>query len=155
MKKQREEIVRFLVWMRNGSAFCISWFLILWLFYNGTHGITWISTEALGKLVVLAIGGVFLFSALFTRVFIKKWSFLSRLTCFMVVISLGECAAFYWLGFFVRTGTGLEWLAFVGIVLVLYLVCILIYQQYSRRKGVLYTEALEKYKEKRSMEHGK
>lgn len=149
----RKEMIRFLTWMRNGTAFCVSWFLVLLLIYNSVYSISTISTGGLIKMVLLVIGGVFLFCAFFTRFFIKSWGFMSRMTCFMVSVSILECVAFYWLGIFVRTGTWIEWIAFMGIVLVLYLVCILIYHGYSRKKGRLYTQALEKYQQQRSVEH--
>lgn len=153
MKKKKDGI-QFFTWMRNGSTFCISWFLILWLLYNSVHGIKTIETEQLGKLVAVSVAGVFLFSFFFTNLFLKRWRFLSRLTGFMLTVSVLEGVAFYWLGIFVRTGTWQEWLGFVGIVFGLYMICILIYEIYSKHKGEMYTLALEQYQQKRSRNHG-
>lgn len=152
--KRKKDWIQFLIWWRNGSAFCISWFLILWVMYNYFYNIPSVSTDNLMVLVQLTITGVFLFCVLFTRLFLKNWKFLSRLTCFVIAISILECIAFYELGFFVRAGNWQEWLIFVGIIWGLYMVCVLIYQMYSRRKGELYTRALEQYQQKRSRENG-
>ena len=152
--RRKKDWIQFLVWMRNGSAFCISWFLILWLLYNSVYGIKVIQTTQLVKLVAVSVAGVFLFSFFFTGLFLKQWRFLGRLTGFMVTVSMLEGAAFYWLGLFVRTGTWLEWGIFAGIILILYGICILIYQVYSRKAGELYTQALEQYQQNRSRENG-
>lgn len=152
--KRKKDWIQFLIWWRNGSAFCISWFLVLWVVFNSTHGIEAIQTARLAKLVAVSVAGAFLFSFFFTGLFLKRWSFLGRLTGFIVTVSILEVVAFYWLELFIRTGTWQEWLGFAGIILVLYGICVLFYQGYSRRKGVLYTQALEQYKQKRSREHG-
>ena len=44
---------------------------------------------------------------------------------------------------------------FIGIILVLYFCCILIYQQYSKKKGEFYTKSLQAYQEKRKKENDK
>lgn len=155
MYKCRKDLVKFLVWMRNGTAFCTTWFLILILIYNSFYNIPVISTHMLIKLIFLNIGGVFLFNLFFTCLFIKKWSFIKRLTGFMIAISLYECFGFYLLGFFHTQGTLIEWLIFVGIVLVLYFCCITIYQLYSKKQGELYTKSLQAYQQKRRIENGK
>lgn len=152
--KRKKDWIQFFTWLRNGSAFCISWFLILWLLYNSVHGIETIKTIHLVKLVAVSVTGVFLFCFFFTKLFIKRWRFLSRLTGCMLTVSVLEGMAFYWLGIFVRTGTWQEWLGFVGIVLGFYLICILLYEIYSKRKGEMYTLALEQYQQKRSRNHG-
>ena len=152
---RKKDLVQFLVWWRNGSAFCISWFLVLWVLFNSCYGVSAISTEKLMEMIVLSATGVFLFCTFFTRLFLRNWRFLSRLTCFLIAVTIEECIAFYRLGMFVRTGSWQEWLIFVSIILGLYLGCILIYHGYSKRKGEIYTRALEQYQQKRSMEHGK
>lgn len=154
MENNKKDIIQFLVWMRNGIAFGVSWFLILWLFYNGVFEIESIATDSLIKMILFVMGAVFLFSAAFTRLFIRKWSFLGRLTCFMVLISIYECIVFYWTGFWGGSGTRIEWFAFIGTILVLYFICIAIYQLYSKKKGELYTLALQEYQQKRSSEYG-
>lgn len=155
MKKRKKDIIQFLIWMRNGTAFCTSWFLILWLIYNYSLNIEAISTDSLAKLLAFVIGGVFLFSSVFTRLFIKKWSFIKRLTCFMILISAYECAGFYYIGFFTGKGTPALWFCFAGIILLCYTSCVAIYQVYSRKQGKLYTQALQKYQQERGAEYEK
>ena len=153
MYKYKKEFFKFLVWMRNGTAFCTTWFLILMLVYNSIHHIPAISTNILIKLILFSFGGVFVFNLFFTCLFIKKWSFMKRLTGFMLVTSLYECFCFYFLDFFQNSGTIMEWLIFIGIVLVLYFLCIAIYQKYSKKQGEIYTKSLQAYQQKRSMEN--
>lgn len=147
MNNHRKETRQFLVWTRNGIAFCTSWFLILELIYNRIFCIDNIATDSLIKMVFFVVGGVVIFSAVFTRVIFKKWSFHRRLNCFMVLISIYECIIFYCAGL---KGRGLvPWLLFVGIILVIYLLCIAIYHIYSKKQGELYTSALHEYQSKR------
>lgn len=155
MYKYKEDFLKFLVWMRNGTAFCTTWFLILMLVYNSFFNIPAISTNILIKLILLSFGGVFLFNLFFTCLFIKKWRFIKRLTGFMIVMSLYECLFFYSLEFFRGSGTIIEWIVFTTIVLVLYFCCIAIYQRYSKKQGEIYTKSLKAYQQKRRMENGK
>ena len=153
MEKNKREWLRFLVWLRNGSAFSVTWFLILLLVFANGYGMEAIPVSLLTKLVILSFGGVLMFSLIFTGVLLKKWRFVTRLTCFMLLLAAYEVVGFYWLGIFARGGNAVQWLSFVGIVLVLYLICIVIYHFYSKRRGEIYTEALQKYQYKRSMEN--
>lgn len=153
MRKFKSEIIRFAVWMRNGVAFCTTWFLILILVYNYIFNIQNISTNGLMKVVLLIIGGVLIFNLSFTRIIIKKLNFMMRLTCFMCAISLYECLGFYCLGFFKGKGTAVQWLIFIGIILILYFICVVVYQKYSKKQGEIYTKGLQKYQIERSMQH--
>lgn len=153
MPNRKEDRIQFLKWMRNGTAFCTTWFLILILVYNYLCGIQSILTMDLIKMVFWIIGGVFLFNCFFTRLIIKKWHFIARLSCFMVVISVYECLGFYWFGLFSGAGSIIQWFVFSGIILTLYLICIAIYQRYSKRQGEIYTQALRNYQTKRSMQN--
>lgn len=154
MSKRKTELLKFLVWMRNGTAFCTTWFLILILVFNSMFDIPSVSTNKLINLILLSMGGVFLFNLFFTCLFIKSWSFTKRLTGFMIGISIYECFCFYSLGIFQKSGSILEWIIFIGIVLVLYFCCIAMYQQYSKKQGELYTRSLQVYQEKRRIENG-
>jgi hypothetical protein len=60
---------------------------------------------------------------------------------------------FYWLGIFSVRGTLGQWVAFMAIVLVLYFISIAIYAAYSKKKGELYTLALQEYQEKRRLKY--
>lgn len=153
MKTGKKDVIQFLVWMRNGFAFVTAWFLILSVIYSRSVGVESIATDSLLKLMLFVAGGVLFFSLVFTRVLFKKQSFQWRLTCFMVLISGYECLVFYATGFWQAGGTPWEWLVFVGLVLILYLLCIGIYHVYSRKQGALYTQALQNYQKKRSAEN--
>lgn len=154
MTNRKKEVIHFLEWMRNGVAFCTTWFLILVLAYCYISGVQTIITTFLIKMIVWIIGGVFIFNLFFTNLIITKWSFIRRLSGFMVIISLYECLGFYWFEFFEKAGSVIQWTVFAGIVLVLYLICIAIYQRYSKRQGEIYSQALQRYQQKRSMENG-
>jgi len=151
MKERKKEMIHFVVQMRNGFAFCTAWFLILVLLVCYIYNQQTISVNSLVKLLVLIVGGVFIFNLLFTRILIRKWSFTRRLTIFMLSISIYECAGFYWLGFFRGKGTFVQWIMFVGIVCGLYFCCIAIYRHYSKRQGEIYTQALKKYQQQRGI----
>lgn len=151
MQKRKKDIIQFWVWMRNGIAFCTSWLLILMLAYNYIFNIQIISTNSLIKLVFWIIGGVFIFNLFFTPLIIKRWSFTRRLTYFMCVFSLYEGVGFYQFGFFIGKDAAAQWLRFIGIVFVLYLICIAIYNRYSKKQGEIYTQALQEYQQQRSI----
>lgn len=153
MRNFKREIIQFAVWMRNGVAFCTTRFLILILAYHSIFNIQTISTKGLMKVVLLIIGGVLIFNLTFTRIIIKKMNFMMRLTCFMCAISLYECLGFYWLGFFTGKGTAVQWLIFIGIILIFYFICTVLYQKYSKKQGEIYTKGLQKYQMERSMQH--
>lgn len=154
MNNHKKNIAQFFVWMRNGIAFCVTWFLMLMLITNYIFHIESVSTNTLIKMVLFVIGGVFIFCLLFCRAIIKKWRFTPRLTCFIFSISIYECLGFYWIGIFRNIGTAAQWSIFIGIIIILYLICILIYRQYSKIQGEIYTQALYQYQHKRSMENG-
>ncbi len=155
MRNLKSEVIRFAVWTRNGVAFCTTWFLILILAHHYIHNIRNISTHELMKVVLLIIGGVLIFNLSFTRIIIKKMNFMMRLTGFMCAVSLYECLGFYWLGFFKGRGTAVQWLIFIGIILILYFICAVLYQKYSKKQGEIYTRGLRKYQMERSMQHEK
>ena len=154
MRNRKKDMIQFLEWMRNGIAFCTTWILILVLAYCYFSGIQSILTIGLIKMVLWIIGGVFIFNLIFTHLIITRWRFINRLCCFLIVICVYECLGFYWLELFSGVGTATQWFAFVGIILVLYLICIAIYQRYSKRQGEIYTQALQEYQKKRSTENG-
>lgn len=155
MKNSKKDIIQFMIWMGNGVAYAVSCFLVLLLIYNKLCNHQAISTDGLIKMMVWAVGAVFIFNLLFTRFIIKKWNFMARLTIFMVSICLYEGAGFYWLRVFIRKDAVLQWLAFIGIVFALYLICVVIYLKYSKKQGEIYTQALRQYQKTRSIEKGK
>ncbi|MBR3824176.1 MAG: hypothetical protein IKJ39_03155 [Lachnospiraceae bacterium] len=147
----KQQISQFFTWLRNGTCFCFTWFLLLLTLLYLYYGKDAISTTVLLKLFILSFGGVLLFCLLFTSLAFKKWLFVTRLTCFMICITLYECVGFYWLGIFSTKGSLKQWGIFMAIVLCLYFICIAIYHQYSKKKGELYTQALQTYQEKRRL----
>ncbi len=151
----KRELFHFLIWMRNGIAFCTTWFLILGLLYCHIFNRQTISVDSLTKLLLFVIGGVFLFNLFFTKLLIKRWSFIKRLSCFMALFGFYESVGFYQIGLFQDAGKFMQWGVFIGIVFVLYVICIVIYQQYSKRQGELYTQALETYQQERSKSNDK
>ena len=153
MRNRKKDIIQFFVWMRNGIAFCTTWFLVLTLAYNYICGNQAISTVGLTKMVFLVIGGVLVFNLFFTQLLITKFTFIKRLTGFMIAISVYESLGFYWLDIFTTGRTTAQWFVFVVIILALYLICIAIYQNYSKNQGEVYTQALQKYQKKRNREH--
>lgn len=151
----KENIMQFLVWIRNGTAFCTTWFLIIRLVCCRIFDRQTLSADGLTRMLLLIVGGVFIFSIFFSRLFIKKLSFTKRLTCFIVSIGIYECAGFYLVGIFKGTGSLIQWGVFFGIICVLYFICIAIYNGYSKKRGEIYTRALENYQRQRREEHEK
>jgi len=142
-------IKQFLIWLRNGVCFCMTWFIILLLLFSKLFGYKAITMNTLGKLLLLTLVGVCLFNLFFIKGIIKKWSFTQRLTGFMLVFSILEALSFYWIGLFTRSGTLAQWLAFIGIVLVLYFMCIGINFIYGKRQEARYSSALKAYQASR------
>ena len=155
MHNSKKNIIQFMVYMRNGIAYTVSCFFILILIYNKLCNHQVISTDGLIKMMVWTVGAVLMFNLLFTRFIIKKWSFMTRLIIFMVSICLYEGAGFYWLRVFIRKGAKFQWMVFTGIVFAIYLFCIVLYRKYSKRQGEIYTQALQQYQRKRSIQNGK
>ena len=152
MTQRKNDLIQFFEWMRNGIAFVTTWFLILLLVYSAITGIKVIQTATLIKMLVWIIGAVFIFNLFFTKILFKKWSFLKRLSTFMILISIYELVGFYWFNFFTGKENLFQWLIFISIVLVLYAVSIFIYQRISKKQGEIYTDALKHYQQKRLME---
>ena len=155
MHNSKKNIIQFMVYMRNGIAYAVTWFFILILIYNKLCNHQAISTDGLIKMMVWIAGAVFMFNLLFTRFIIKKWNFMTRLTIFMVSICMYEGAGFYWLRVFNHKGAVFQWMVFNGIVLAIYLLCIVIYRRYSKRQGEIYTQALQQYQQKRCIQNQK
>ncbi len=155
MRNNKSDLIQFLVWMRNGVSFCTTWLLILWMLLNFFYGIEVVKTESVLKMLLFVLGGVFLFSSAFTKFLIKRWSFVTRLTCFMILFSIYECVAFLSMGFWKTSGSMGEWIGFCGIVFSLYIICVAIYRVYSRKQGEMYTKALQNYQYMRSVNHEK
>ena len=154
MKNSKKDIIQFMIWMGNGTAYAVSCFLILLLIYNKLCNHQAVSTDGLIKMMVWAVGAVFIFNLLFTLFIINNWIFMTRLTIFIFSFCLYEGVGFYWLRVFIRKDAVFKWLAFIGIVFALYLICVVIYWKYSKKQGKIYTQALRQYQQERSMQGG-
>lgn len=146
----KPELKRFLIWMRNGTCFAVTWFLILLL--AGAHGlgVPAIPVTLLVKMVVLVAGGVLLFCISFTKLFLVRWNFFARIGFFIALFSVYQTAGFYWIGFFQDKGTALQWGIYGGIILACYLLCLLTYRLCCRKEREAYTRALREYQNKRA-----
>ncbi len=149
---KNKNTTQFLIWLRNGVCFCMTWFLLLFILLSGVFHYEAITITTLGKLLLLTIGGVCLFNIFFLKILIKKWSFIQRLTAFMLAFCVYECLGFYWLGLFTSAGSAMQWIIFSGIVLGLYLISILINYIYGKKRGKAYAEALKTYQRSRNGE---
>lgn len=145
----KKELKTFFTWLRNGTCFAVTWFLILELIVRWISGAETISIVDLTKTIVWTVGGVFIFCVAFTRLFIRRFGFTARLTIFMSVITFYEILFFYNIGLFVDTSYLLQWLLFFAIILCLYFICLVIYGSYRKKKCELYTHALQKYQQER------
>ena len=154
MVLRKQELKKFLIWMRNGISFAVTWFLILLLVGSYGLNIPQIAVTTLIKMVVLTAGGVFLFCICFTKLILVYWSFIKRLSFFVVLLSVYQVVGFYWIGFFVNGGSVLQWVIYAAIVIVLYFCCLLIYYARYRKEGKMYTQALSEYQKRRREHHG-
>lgn len=145
----KKEIKTFFIWLRNGTCFAVTWFLILELMVMWISGTDTVSVVNLTKTIFWTVGGVLIFCVAFTRLFIRKLGFTARLTFFMTTIAIYEILFFYNIGLFTDEGTARQWLLFFTIVLCLYFICLAIYGSYRKKKTVLYTLALQKYQHER------
>lgn len=145
----KKELKTFFIWLRNGTCFATTWFLILELIARWISGIDTISVDNLIKTIVWTVGGVLIFSVTFTRLVIRRVGFTVRLTIFMSAITLYEILFFYNIGLFNDTSYLHHWLFFFAIILCLYFICLVIYDSYRKKKCELYTQALLKYQQER------
>lgn len=144
-----KELKTFFIWLRNGTCFAVTWFLILELIVRWISGVDTISVVNLTKTIIGTIGGVLIFCVSFTRLFIRKFGFTARLTFFMTAITIYEILFFYNVGLFTDAGQFHQWLLFFAIVLCLYFICLAIYGSYCKTRSELYTLALQKYQQER------
>ena len=141
--------------LRNCVVFSYAWFVILTIALCMVNGRKEIDVAFLGKLLVLCIVGSVLFVLFFSKVMIKKKVFIFRLSLFMTFFVPCEIFGFYWIGIFNGAGKMKQWLLFCGIIISLYLICILIDKVIYERQGEMYTFQLNKYQETRRVENGK
>lgn len=146
----KDRIKKFWIWMRNGVSIFFTWLTLLWLILSIAFGVEKLLVTALLQLLVFVIGGVFLFTLLFSDIVIRRLGFVGRLTGFMLLFSVYEGICFYLFGLFHGRGSFTQWLIFAGIIVILYFVCIGIFRIYSRQKETEYTQALQRYQQKQN-----
>ena len=154
MVLRKQELKKFLIWMRNGISFAVTWFLILLLVGSYGLNIPQIAVTTLIKMVVLTAGGALLFCICFTKLILVRWSFIKRLSFFVVLLSAYQVVGFYWIGFFANSGSVLQWVIYAAIIIVLYFCCLLICYACYRKEGKAYTQALSEYQKRRKEHHG-
>ncbi len=145
----KKELKTFFTWLRNGICFAVTWFLILRIIASITLGLETVSISHLTDMILWTSGGVLIFCLIFTNLIIKKLGFTARLTIFMVLVTAYEIGYFYYRGIFKGLGCVYEWLLFALLVIPMYLICLAIYSIYRKKKGELYTFALQKYQQER------
>ena len=145
----KKELKTFFIWLRNGSCFVVTWFLILELIVRWLAGTDTISVATLTRTIFWIVGGVLIFCTAFTRLFIRKIGFTARLTLFMTAITIYEILFFYNIGLFTDADSFGKWSVFFAIVLGFYFICLAIYDSYRKKKSESYTLALQKYQQER------
>jgi len=143
---------RFLGFIRDGVAYSFSWFVILVLIIGLLSGQPDIGVDFLGKLLGFCVLAAIEFAAFFSDCFIANKGFMLRLNGFVALFLPTEIAFLYITGILTGAGTVPEWAIFVGIIIVLYLICVILDKTILRKQGQEYTTQLDKYKEKRKDE---
>lgn len=153
MRYSKGDIKLFFIWLRNGIAFCVTWLLILGILICLINGIEYVPLSALNKMFLFACGGVLIFCIWFSPLPFKKIRFMGRLSGFFASFALYELVSFFLSGLFTLSETTLPLMAaFIGIMLVLYIMCILIDKYVYAKQDVIYTEKLREYQRKREGE---
>jgi len=140
---------RFLGVIRDGAAYSFSWFVILILIISAVSGKHDIGIDFLCRLLGFCLFSSAVFAVFFSDCFLVNKSFLTRLSGFFAVFLPTEIGFLYMSGILSGAGTIWEWVIFVGIVVVLYLICVFLDMTFYRKKGQEYTSQLDRYKEKR------
>ncbi len=135
--------------IRDGVAYSFSWFVLLALIICLLTGKKDIGVDFLGMLLAFCVLAAIEFVFFFSNFFIKRKGFIFRLNGFVALFLPTQIAFLYAAGLFSGAGTVIQWVIFVGIIVLLYLVCIVLDQTVCRKQGKEYTVQLDRYKEKR------
>ncbi len=149
----KKELITFFTWFRNGTCFLFTWFVLLKIITSCVAdlwmtGEQTISVDKLTLMLFGTMGAVLIFCLIFTNLIIRKAGFTVRLTIFMIIITVYEILCLNYIGIFTHFD-------FYQIILLLtfitpmYLICLGIYSIYRKKKGELYTTALQKYQQER------
>lgn len=151
----KQEWKKFFLWLRNGFCFLTTWFLFLLWILCRCSGNLLIWADFIPAVMLGSAGAVLMFCAVFTKVFLRKSGFTVRFTLFFALIVLYELAygqaAYTWLSGQemppMRFGGwhSSEWLLFAVIALAMYAGSMGIYAVYRKKKGEIYTQALQNY----------
>ena len=142
-------------YLRNGIAFSFSWLVMCTLVWCGFNGMDSIKIEFLFQLLVLCFGATLSFIVCFMNVFLKKKSFIFRLTLFYLLFIPVEIILFFRMHVFKNIGCMTQWLIFAAVVLSLYLMCVLLDWTVFRKKGIQYTKQVNAYNERRKNEQSR
>lgn len=149
----KKELATFFTWFRNGTCFVFTWFMFLqlvmcWfseLFLDSTPSL---SLEKLTFMFLGTAGAVLIFCLVFTKLVIRKPGFTARLTIFMTLITAYEIVCLSLMGVFTHVDF-YQILLLLAFVVPMYLISLAIYGIYRKKKGELYTFALQKYQQER------
>jgi hypothetical protein len=123
--------------------------MILTLIICQMRGIQNIGVDLLGKLLAFCLISSIELVIFFSSCLITNKSFIFRLNGFVALFLPTEIAFLYIAGLFKGEGIGIQWAIFVGIIIVLYLICVILDKTIFRKQGQEYTVQLDRYKEER------
>ena len=150
MNTSKNNLLRFFVWLRNGFCFGTAWLMLLAVVYCRINGVSALGVSAITDIMLFSFGGALLFSLWFSPFPFRKMSFIARLSGFFPTFAALELLFFYSIGLFSKSNTTLPTaLIFIGIVLALYLCCILLDRLYYKKTSKKYNESLKKYQTER------
>lgn len=149
----KKEIITFFTWFRNGTCFAFTWFMFLhiimcWVSELWIDGTQSLSLEKLTFIFLGTAGAVLIFCLVFTKLIIRKLGFTARLSIFMALITIYELLCLRHMGVFTHL-CSYQLLLFLAFIAPSYLICLVIYNIYRKKKGELYTSALQKYQRER------
>lgn len=149
---KRIDIKELLIEFRNGMAFSFSWLVLCTMILAAMYGRDSISVGTLLKIFVLCVWAVLCFIVCFGNALIKKKGFIFRLTLFYGLFIPVEVIMFFFMHIFTMPGKLLEWGVFAALIVSFYVVCVLINNIVCKKQGVIYTEQLKAYNERRTHE---
>ncbi len=131
---------------RNALAFIYAWLVLCTVLTSSVFGVKELSVSFLLKLFALCAVGVFCFVGCFLNPKMQKKGFIFSLTIFFVLIVPIEILMFYLMGIFVGGGSILMWVLFAAAVVISYIASIVIDNLIMKKRGNVYTEKLNEYK---------
>jgi len=149
---KRNRIKEAFILLRNGMAFTFSWLVICIIAASCFSGKESISIVFLIELLVLCFWAVICFIICFMNLLIRKKGFIFRLTLYYAMFIPIEVIGFYSMKMFDGRGSYKEWGIFAGLIIFLYVVCVLVDWMVFRKQGEIYTRSLLAYNERRTDE---